>query len=321
MKIVFFGTPYYVLPVLDALNKSFRNKGDTSIEAVVTQSPKPEGRNQTVQYSPVDQWAHKRKIPIYFDSRKLIQEKVNADFGVLASYGALIPPEVINHFPKGILVIHPSLLPEFRGSSPVPAMIATNSENIGVSILKMDDKLDHGPIITSFRDEILPDDNCQTLRDRLFERSAQVLTSAIPAYLAGKIKLKSQDDRMASFARMIKKEDAFIPPKYLKAVLNGKIPKTKWSMTFIKGRDDNSFSTVYSPESIDRFVRAMSPWPQVWTMVSLGGPQKVQKRMKILKSSLDPVTGSLELEVVQMEGKNPTTWKQFIQGHNQADFN
>src|SRR3989344_8143411 len=187
MRIIFFGTPYYVLPILDALNKACKERsGESPIAGVVTQPPKPVGRKKILQYSAVDKWAHKRSIKILRDLD--IKNFPKADIGILASYGNIIPKEVINHFPQGILVIHPSLLPEFRWSSPVPAAIVTNKNPTGVTIFKMDEKWDHGPIVTSVKEDVSQTDTYQTLRDRLFERSASILVHALPAYIKGIIK-------------------------------------------------------------------------------------------------------------------------------------
>lgn len=325
MKLVFFGTPYYVLPILEAVHKSFRERGESPIKAVVTQSPKPSGRKQILEYSAVDKWAHSKKIPIYFDSNKLIVDQVKADVAVLASYGDKIPPEVIKHFPHGILVVHPSLLPEFRWGSPVPAAIVTNSNPTGVTIIKMDDKWDHGPIVTQFKEEIFDDDNYQTLRDRLFAKSAGVLVQAFPAYLTAKIKLKPQDDNKASFARMIKKEDAFIPPKFIASALKGEVFRgKKWTIDFIEV-GNKPFTFHPSPFTLNKFILAMTPWPGAWTEVSLGqsAKDKVQRRMKILKAH---VNGSiinnqrLIIDLIQLEGKNPVTWEEFKRGYPEATF-
>ena len=149
-KIVFFGTPDYVIPVVDRLSQEHK------IVAVVTQSPKPMGRKQIKEFSAVDTWAYKRKIPIYFESAKIIEEKVNADLGVLASFGQIIPIRVLTHFSYGILNIHPSLLPSWRGASPIPAALISEKNSTGVTVIKLDDELDHGPIISKFTEDILP---------------------------------------------------------------------------------------------------------------------------------------------------------------------
>ena len=105
MKIIFFGTPDYVLPILINLHKKFvTGPGRSPIVAVVTQSPKPVGRMQIKTYSPIDKWAHEHGVEIYYDFNKTLPE---ADLGVCASFGSIIPKSVIDHFGFGILNIHP----------------------------------------------------------------------------------------------------------------------------------------------------------------------------------------------------------------------
>src|SRR3990172_1832608 len=108
MKIVFFGTPDYVLPVLEQIHKKIKGKIGSPVVAVVTQSPKPAGRDKKITFSPVDAWAHKRKIPIYYKSSDLLKDRLEADLGVLAAYGEIIPETVLKNFKYGILNLHPS---------------------------------------------------------------------------------------------------------------------------------------------------------------------------------------------------------------------
>ena len=278
MKIVFFGTPDYVLPVLTTLHKKFvSGPGKSPIVAVVTQSPKPTGRKQYLTYSPVDKWAHERKVFTHYSAEELIDANLDTEVGILASYGQIISKEVIDLFPKGILVIHPSLLPAYRGASPIQAAIANGDTQTGVTIFKMDEKVDHGPIITQFKEDIFPNDTFETLRIRLFERSAEVLAEMIEPYLRGKITPKIQDETDATYTKIVKREDGFIDLK----------------------KD--------SPEKIERLSRAMYPWPGIWTYL----PN--EKRLKILKCHLE--NGKLILDEVQLEGKNPVSWKQFEEAY------
>ncbi len=290
MKIVFFGTPEYVLPILKSVHKKFvTGPGKSPIVAVVTQSPKPIGRKQILAYSPIDKWAHEHNIPIYYSANDLLENSHEATLGILASYGEIIRKDVINFFSQGILVIHPSLLPKYRGASPVPAAIMNGDAITGCSIIKMDEKMDHGPIVTQFKEEILPTDTSNTLRNRIFEKSAEVLVEMLPFYIQGKIKLKTQDDSAATFTKLMKKEDGFID-----------INKT-------------------SPEEIERFIRAMQPWPGAWTLLRLSASEgQAQKRLKLLKSHIEE--GKLVLDEVQLEGKDPVSWKQFKEGYTTAQF-
>lgn len=266
MKIIFFGTPDYVLPVLEKLYRYHE------IVAVITQEPKPMGREQNLSYSPVDEWAHKKKIRKQFDFADLPE----AQLGVCASFGKIIPGFVLSHFKYGILNIHPSLLPKYRGASPIQSQIADGVTETGVTIIKMDEKMDHGPIVSKFKDQILPTDSFETLRTKLFERSADVLLELIEPYTDGKIQLKPQNHEEATFTKMVTKQDGFVDLK----------------------KD--------SPETIERKIRAYAPWPGVWTLTK-------DKRLKILKAHIDNL--ELIIDEVQLEGKNPVSWKQFTQAY------
>lgn len=289
MKIVFFGTPDYVLPILKALHKAFvTGPGRSPITAVVTQKPKPVGRKQIITYTAVDKWAHEHGIPIYYSPDELLETPSDATLGVLASYGEIIRKDVIDLFSQGILVIHPSLLPKYRGASPIPATLINGDEVAGCSIIRMDEKMDHGPIITQFKEDILPDDNMQSLRDRIFAKSANVLTEMLEPYIQGKIRPKKQNDDEASFTKLLKKEDGLIN-------INEK-----------------------EPVEIDRFIRGMSPWPCAWTFVKLNPEDDTRKRLKLLKSHIDGE--KLVLDEVQLEGKGPVTFKQFKEGYPKSEF-
>lgn len=274
MKIVFFGTPDYVLPILKKLAKKHE------IVAVVSQPPKPVGRNQFLVYSPIDTWAHKRGIPKFYDFQKPLPE---AELGILAGYGKMIPEFIICNLKFGILNVHPSLLPKYRGASPIQAAIAAGELTTGVTIIKLDTEMDHGPIVARFEEEIRPDETTETLQQRLFERSVEVLFQLIPAYVSGKIKIKPQDHTKATFTKILKKEDGFID-----------LSKAK-------------------PDKAERHIRAMTPWPGTWTMV-----KPMNKRLKILKAHLE--NKKLVLDQVQLEGKNPVSWKQFKEAYPSSTF-
>lgn len=272
-KVIFFGTPDYVLPILEILYKHFK------LVAVVTQPPKLTGRKQMKIFSPVDDWAHKRKIATYLD---LSENLPTADLGIVASYGKIIPQSVINHFPKGILNIHPSLLPKYRGASPIQHQIIDGLKETGVTIIKMDAQMDHGPIVSSFKNEIEETDTFPTLRRELFERSAQFLIELLPNYLDNKINLKKQDEADATFTKIIKREEGLVD--------------------LVK---DN-------PQEIERKSRALAPWPGIYTFVDLDGKKL---RLKILSLHLEG--GKLILDKVQLEGKKPVKFDEFKRGYPQ----
>ncbi|CAN5332202.1 methionyl-tRNA formyltransferase [soil metagenome] len=270
-KIIFFGTPDFVVPVLESLEKNFK------IVAVVTQPGKVTGRKKQLTFSSVDNWAHKRKIPVITD---LSQDFPEAHLGIVAAYGKIIPERIINHFKNGILNIHPSLLPKYRGASPIQQQIIDGITETGVSIIKMDKQMDHGPIVSQFKDEIESNDTNETLRKRLFQRSAQFVTDLIPNYLADRIPLKQQNHEEATFTKIISKEDGFVDLKKMDA------------------------------NEVERKFRALNPWPGIWTFVEIDG-QKL--RLKIL--DLHIMDEKLFLDEVQLEGKKPVSIKEFELGY------
>jgi methionyl-tRNA formyltransferase len=325
MRIVFLGTPIYVVPVVQELYKAFRSRsGESPIIAVVTQKPKPAGRKQQLEFSEIDHWAHKHKVPIYFDPRKIVEKRVEADVAVLASYGEIIPSSVIKHFPHGIVNIHPSILPKFRGASPVQGAIMAGEMTTGVSFIQLDEKLDHGPIISQFKEEIKSDDTTENLRNRLFERSAEVLPKLLEAHVAGKTELHEQDHNAATFTTQIRKDHGYIDPKFLISAYKGRTLVGKWEIPFIKNNDGSSFKTHYSPLTIDRFIRAMQPWPVAWSNVEIRDKKQEIRRLKIHKAHLEKnlVTSHLSLvpDTVQLEGKNPVSWRQFTEAYPNHKF-
>ncbi len=297
LRIIFFGTPHYVLPVLDALEKTY------DIVAVVTQEPKPVGRDQKLEYSPVDEWAHKKNIEKHFDFVNLPE----AELGVCASFGKIIPSEVLSYFKYGIINIHPSLLPRYRGSSPIQATLIEGISQTGVSIIKMNEKLDQGHILTQFKDEVLENDDNQTLRDRLFEKSAEVLVEMIPNYIKGKITLKKQDESKVILTKEVKKDDAFIPFEILKEVMTLNSGSSEIEFPFIKNQKYKVTASL-----INNLIKAMKPWPIAWTKVRI---KSEELRMKILKTHINTETGYLDLDEVQLEGKNIVNWKQFNENY------
>ncbi len=287
MKIIFFGTPDYIIPILASLNKRYNWTNHKELEAVVTQAPKEANRGHFKSYSAVDKFAHNHKMDIYYDSNEIEE----ADLGIVAAYGKIIPESVINKFKLGILNIHPSLLPKYRGASPIQSAIKDGESQTGVTIIKMDKEMDHGPIVSQLKEEIKDDDTNETLRDRLFEKASVFLIELIPNYVNGKIKPREQDHKKATFTKLITKKDGFINPKdILKPSLSS---------------------------NLHNLIRAMYPWPGAWTFVNLA-ENKDSKILKVLKSHIEDK--KLILDEVQLEGKNKVSFKQFKEGHPNFKF-
>ncbi|OGY07127.1 MAG: methionyl-tRNA formyltransferase [Candidatus Blackburnbacteria bacterium RIFCSPHIGHO2_01_FULL_40_17] len=309
-KIVFFGTPDFVLPVLENLHSNFE------VVAVVTQPPKPVGRKQILTPSSVAVWAQQKGIQIFDGSPKEILQPIKelgAIVAVVAAYGKIIPGDLLNIFPSGMINVHFSLLPRYRGASPVEAAIASGDEKTGITIIKLDKGLDTGPIIHQSEEPILENDTKETLRTRLFKKTAKILVEILPSYLDNKIELKPQDNSKATYTTLIEKEHGFIPPEYVQAALDGKTLDVEWPTPFIKG-----FVRKPSPSSMEHFIRALSPWPTASTEVAKNDMQHTTKRIKLLKAHIED--GKLVLDQVQLEGKNQVSWKQFKEGYPKAKF-
>jgi len=219
--------------------------------------------------------------------------KDKPDVGVLASYGKILPSEILAIPKYGILNIHPSLLPKYRGASPVQAAILAGDKETGVSIIKMDEKVDHGPIVAQFAEKILLTDTAESLYQHLFTSGAEVLLTILPAYLKDQIELRQQNDSQSTYTKKLTRDD-------------GKIDWKK------------------PDEYLERFIRAMSPWPGSWTMIGIlpissdrGGSVKL-RQLKILRAHLEnlsPDTCHLIPDLVQLEGKKPVSFKQFQEGY------
>lgn len=313
IKTAFFGTPDFVIPIPQALLTS----NSYELIAVITNPDKPTGRKQILTPFPIKTWAQKNKIPILtpekLDSQFLnilISQYPSIDLIILAAYGKIIPPQILNLLKYGALCIHPSLLPKYRGASPVQAAIISGDRETGVTIIQMDEKMDHGPILTQFKEEIKENDTAGSLYSRLFKMAAGVLVTILPAWVEGRIEPREQDHSQATYTKLLKREDGFIPPEVL-GIIAPK-PPTKRA-----GRGPTSkcklgpYKIEPTPENLERFIRAMSPWPGAFTNVKI--KYQISKRLKILKAHLE--AGKLILDLVQLEGKKPVTFKQFQEGY------
>jgi methionyl-tRNA formyltransferase len=250
-KIIFFGSDQYSQIVLEALKKS----SDLEIIKVVKE---------------------KKELP------NLKNNLSQPDIGIVASFGALIPPDILSWPKKGLLNLHPSLLPKYRGPTPVPTAILNGEKETGLTIIKVDEQIDHGPIVAQFKEIIQPEDTSESLLKRLFTFGGETLITILPSYLEGKIEFREQNHNQATFTRKLTRED---------------------------GKIDWSKPAHYQ----ERFIRAMFPWPGAWGEVRIDNQVK---RLKILKAHLKEK--KLILDLVQLEGKKPVTWKQFLEGYPQA---
>ncbi|MBI2028956.1 methionyl-tRNA formyltransferase [Candidatus Gottesmanbacteria bacterium] len=258
---------------LPALNKLIQNGYE--ITAVVTQPDRPVGRKQVMTPTPVSVFARTKNIPIIKPQSTKPILQLKPDLLIVCYYGQKIPIELINKVKSGGLNIHPSLLPKYRGAAPSEWAILKGEKETGVTILKLSEEFDEGEIISQVKESILKDDNPENLYARLFKKGADLLIKVLPDFLQDKIELKPQNNSKATFAPKLTKEDGEI----------------NW--------DER-------PELIERKIRAFTPWPGSFTFVKLNGKTL---RLKVLKAHLK--NDKLVLDEVQLEGKNPVSFKEF----------
>lgn len=297
--VVFFGTSDFAVPSLEALQRDPR----FVVKAVVTQPDRPVGRKQTIQKSAVKLTAETLGIAVYqFDSIKTedalrVLHDMHADLHVVASYGQIIPQSVLDIPKYGSVNVHGSILPKYRGASPIAGAITTGEKETGVSMMLMDAKMDHGPVLTTASENILSDDTTETLSLRLAKLGAEILPETIWEYVNGDLKPQEQAHDEASFVKIL-------------------------------SRDAGRIDWHKSAEEIERLVRAFTPWPG--TFFELDG-----KRVKILKARVGPETKkqpgerfihegmpsiacgnqtSLLLSEIQPEGKRAMNGQDFLRG-------
>lgn len=205
IDIVFMGSPEFALPTLEALAENFQVTG------VITQPDRPAGRGREITPPPVKILAQDLGLEVIQPARlreptALEQiQKWNPDIIVVAAFGQILRPDVLELPPYGCLNVHASLLPRWRGAAPIQAAILHADEQTGVTIMKMDAGLDTGPILTQRAIPIHPDDTAGTLSPKLAELGAGLLIETLPAYLRGEIRPQPQDNTQATYAPLLKK--------------------------------------------------------------------------------------------------------------------
>lgn len=217
MRYIFFGTGHFALPILKHLKeKNFLPS------LIITSPDKPVGRHQTITPPPTKIFAQEHNIPVY-QPEKLKDEKVLTDIAsyikdvdavVVADYGKIIPQAMLDLSPNGFLNIHPSLLPLYRGPTPVQSTILADDRHTGVTIIKMDHLMDHGPIVTQVAKDIEPwPCSASELYETLAEVAVQMLVESLPAYCRGELTPTGQDHERATYVKMIDKADSEVFPK------------------------------------------------------------------------------------------------------------
>lgn len=307
LRIVFLGTSEFALPALQRLIAS-----DYELAGVYTQPDRPAGRGRHEKASPVKEAALRRGLPVFQPPRISAPESVatlaalKPDVMVAAAYGQILRQPVLDVPPRGVLNIHPSLLPRYRGASPVAAAILAGDDETGVTVMLMVLALDEGPILSQRRVAIDPRDTTGTLTERLAREGADLLIETLPAYVDGALQPQPQDPSLASYASTVKKEDGLID----------------WSLPAVQ---------------VWRRVRAYNPWPGAFTHLDsaalriheawplAGGAASVPGSVVALPAPVDEPArdagfavqtgdGLLAVLRVQKEGRRAMPAKEFLRG-------
>ena len=209
----------------------------------------------------------------------LVDNLSEADLGVIAAYGHILTAGELNTPKYGCINVHPSLLPKYRGASPIQAAILNGDKISGITIIKMDEKVDHGPVIYTKEVRLSNQDTFETLSKNMFQQSAEILPQIIEDFVEGKIKEVPQNHNNATYCERLSRDSGYFP-----------------------------IDNPPDPEKLDRMIRAYHPWPSVWTKWSPSRhPKRSAKDLKIVKF----LPGGL----IQMEGKKPISYKDFLNGY------
>lgn len=269
MKTIFMGTPEFAIPSLKVVSQN------TDLKLIFTKEDKRNARGNKIIYSPVKQFGLDNGIEVIQPKRMKDEEviakikEINPDLIVVVAYGKILPKEIIDIPKYGIINVHSSLLPKYRGASPIHSAILNGDKESGVSIMYIEEGLDSGDVILKETCEITEDDTLGTLHDRLKELGAIGLEKALKLIEAGEVKAEKQDDSKATFVKPITKEQA----------------KIDWNNT---------------KEVIFNQIRGLNPFPGAYTHNEKNENIKIYKSEK-LEKEYDGENGT----VVEMTKKGP----------------
>ena len=258
LNIVFFGTPDFAMPVLDALIKNGYN---------VSHFQKKSLKDEAV-----------------FEEFK----DLKPDLCVVAAYGKLLPARYLDVPKFGFVNVHPSLLPKYRGPSPIQTAILNGDEETGATIMVVDEEMDHGPTLGSIKYQIPDTKNNPEISRELFELGAELLVKTLPGYINGELKPKEQDHGQATFTKMFTRKDGRI----------------NWA---------DPAQEIYNR------IRALNPEPGTWTLLRSSGASEGQAKIINIKKA-ELVNEKLQIQIIQMEGKKEMPFEEFLRGQPSFDI-
>ncbi len=279
IKFVFFGTPEIAVTILEELKMK-----ELTPSLIVTAPDRPSGRGMKLTHPPVKIWADENKIPT------LQPEKLDADFVsrlkesdwdlfVVFAFSSILKKEVIEIPTHGTINLHPSLLPKLRGPSPIVSAILTDAKTTGVTIIEIDEKMDHGPILA--QEEITPETwplPVAELEEILMEMGGKLLAGTIPKIISKDLEPREQNHSDATFCHMLKKEDGLID------------------------LDDDPYQNLLK-------INAYADWPGTFFYVTKNDKEI---RLKIIDAHISS-DGRLLIERVVPEGKKEMSYVDFLQ--------
>lgn len=333
LRAIFMGTAELACASLEALAGS----PACQVLAVVTQPDKPRGRDLQLQPTPVKAAARRLGLPVLQPLKardpQFIAElaALKPDLVVVAAYGQILPQAILDLPRFGCLNVHASLLPKYRGAAPIQWAILNDEPETGVTIMKMDAGLDTGPMLSMERTLISPEDNAETLHNRLAAMGASLLVRTIPGYVAGSLHVRPQPAEGASYARKITKEDGRLdwtqPARALWCRVRGLTP---WPGAFTcfpapGGRgDDEAENSEPNPRNAaplrppshagGHSSRLLKIWKAEVASAPQGAPGTVlaaDKQGIVIACGQD----ALRVTELQLEGKRRMSAREFLSGH------
>ncbi|HEV8601735.1 MAG TPA: methionyl-tRNA formyltransferase [Patescibacteria group bacterium] len=294
-KIIFCGTADFGLPAMEVLKNKYE------ILAVVTQPDKPSGRNKTLVPSAVKQWAQKNGIKIWQPKKiaEILPElrASQPDLLLVAAYGQIIPKAVLDVPTFGSVNIHGSTLPKYRGATPIQTAILNGELETGVTLIKMDEKMDHGPILSQANYKIDPNDDYPTLYQKLAIAAAELSSKTIAELFEGKTEPIPQDENAATYTKFFSLQDGRI---------NWAEPALKIYKKILALNPEPGVWTTFA----DKSVKILKAHLQESHLIDLPGKIHDLDRQLGVKSN----DGFLILDLVQPAGKKPMSGSDFLNG-------
>jgi len=287
---------------------------DFAITHILTPTAKLTGRKQLLTPNPLDAWAHERKIPTTW-----IKEKVDSfihadlmmvtppDLLLVVDFGYFVPGWLLSWPKKAPLNIHPSMLPRWRGSSPGQFPLLYGDEQSGVTLMIMNEAFDAGPLVKQLPFDIEPTWTAQDYYDHAFSLITQQLPTLLKQFMADELTATAQpEESPTAVAGKLTRDDGYIAWDLLSKLIGGQQPTDQCDFGTISPVLLDAFAeTKNIYHVVERSIRALSPWPGVWTKVMT---ESGEKRLKILSAHLE--NSQLFLDQVQLEGKQPVAWSQ-----------